>query len=190
MNELQQALASKEKDPQKSAAKVVQLGDNISSLRRSVHRYEMRYGRAKETCSRAVENAIARARKHYENAETKRVKRPDGRIEDWVRNLVVELVALDGVPTAHVPQVIERVRRSFTRKESGDGDGNQDSDDDQTISDRSVRRIMCESYIKAFMYAAKIFGAAPCQCHDDSSIERELTYGVESMDSQWRRVVT
>jgi len=125
----------------------------------------VRYDRAKQTCSRTVEDAIARVRRHYESAETKRVKHPDGRIEDWVRDLVVELVALDGVPTAHVPQVIERVRQSFTRMKSGDGDGNQDSDD-QTISDRSVRRIMCESYTEAFMYAAKLFGAAPCQCRD------------------------
>ena len=122
----------------------------------------MRYDRAKETCSRAVEDAVARARRHYKNAETKRVKRPDGRIEDWVRDLVVELVALDGVPTAHVPQVIERVRRSFVQKESGDDEGDRGGEDNQTISDRSVRRMMCESYVKAFMYAAKLFGAAPC----------------------------
>jgi len=69
------------------------------------------------------------------------MKHPDGRIEDWVHDLVVELVALDGVPTAHVPQVIERVRRSFTRERSGDEGGNQDSDDNQTISDCSVRRV-------------------------------------------------
>ena len=120
---------------------------------------KMRYDRAKEARSRTVGNAVARARKCFENAEVKRVKGPDGRIEDWVRDLVVELVALDGVPTARVPQVIERVRRSFTKKESSNWGG----DKDQTISDRSVRRFMCEAYIKAFMYTAKLFGAAPCE---------------------------
>jgi hypothetical protein len=85
------------------------------------------------------------------------VKQPDGRIEDWVCHLVVELVALDGVPTAKVPQVIDRVRRSFTQTESGDDDKKQ------TISDRSVRRMMVEAYVKAFMYMGKLFGAAPCQ---------------------------
>ena len=162
VNELQQALANTQKDLQKSAARASQLGNNVSTLRQGVQRLRMRYGRAKEMCSHAVEDAVSRARNHYLNAETKRIKRPDGRIEDWVRDLVVELVALDGVPTAHVPQVIERVRRCFTREESGDGDNDQDKDNNQTISDRSVRRMMCESYVKAFMYAAKLFGAAPC----------------------------
>jgi hypothetical protein len=157
MDEVQQALDSREQELQESR-------DRISSLQRETHRFRMRSNRAKETRSQAVEKAVARVRKHYENAETKRVKCSDGRIEDWVRDLVVELVALDGVPTASVPQVIDRVRRSFTQEKSGDEHDNQGSDDNgkQTISDRSVRRIMCESYIKAFMYVAKLFGAAPC----------------------------
>jgi hypothetical protein len=160
MDEVQQALNGRERELQESR-------DKVLSLHRDVRRFKARCDRAEETRSQAVEKAVARAREHYENAETKRVKRPDGRIEDWVRDLVVELVALDGVPTAKVPQVIDRVRRSFIQK-SGDGRDDQGSDDggnngdNQTISDRSVRRIMCESYVKAFMYVAKLFGAAPC----------------------------
>lgn len=176
MNELRQALASTEKDLQKSTMKSLKLEGDVLSLRRSVHRARMGCDRAKETRSRAVENAVARVTKYYESVETKRVKRPDGRIEDWVRDLVVELVALDGVPTARVPQVIERVRQSFTQKKGRDDDEGGDDRDDQTISDRSVRRMMCESYVKAFMYAAKIFEAAPCQCCNNSLIDRMLTY--------------
>ena len=156
---MKQALASTKWDLQKSTAKGLELGDNISTLPQGVHRFKMRYDRAKEMCSHTVEDTVARTRRHYRNAERKRMKHPDGRIEDWVRDLVVEL---NGVPMAHVPQVIERVRRSFTQERSGDEGGNQDSDDNQTISDRSVQRMMCESYIKAFMYAAKLFRVAPC----------------------------
>lgn len=171
-NELLEVLDGKEKDLQRSAARCVELAGTVSSLRRDIHRFGMRCNRAKEVCSHAVENAVNRVRKHYESAETKKVKRPDGRIEDWVRNLVVELVALDGVPTAKVPQVIDRVQCSFTQKKGSDEHGKQDgdehdkqggdSDDKQTISDRSVRRIMVEAYVKAFLYAAKLFGATPC----------------------------
>ena len=114
VDELQQALVSKERDLQKSTTRSSKLENEAMSLRRGVHRFRMRYSRAKETRSHAVEKAVARVTEHYQSAETKRVKQPDGRIQDWVRNLVVELVALDGVPTAHVPQVIERVRRSFS----------------------------------------------------------------------------
>ena len=99
--------------------------------------FKMRCDRAEETCSHEVERAVERVRKCYEGAETKRLKRPDGRIEDWVRDLVVELVALDGVPTLKVPQVIDRVWSSFTQKSHYERGG--DDNDKQTISDRSVR---------------------------------------------------
>jgi hypothetical protein len=171
-SELQKALADretalqdKELELQKSAADCLELRDRVSSLRRDTHRFWMRYDRAKESRSQAVEKAVTRVTKHYESAGTRRVKCPDGRIEDWVRDLVVELVALDGVPTAKVPQVIERVRRSFANKGNDEHDEHDEQgggNDNQIISDRSVRRIMCESYVKAFMYAAQLFGSAPC----------------------------
>lgn len=134
---VQQALDRDERELRESR-------DRTSSLRRDVHRLKARCDRAEETRSQAVEKAVTRARKHFESAETKRVKRPDGRIEDWVRDLVVELVALDGVPTAKVPQVINRVRHCFAQ-ESDNGCNNQGGNDskNQTISDHSVRRIMC-----------------------------------------------
>ena len=37
------------------------------------------------------------------------MKRPDGQIEDWVRDLIVELVALDGVPTVKVPHLVNPI---------------------------------------------------------------------------------
>ena len=125
----------------------------------------MKCTRAEGTRSHAVEKAVDRARKCFESANTKRVKRADGRIEDWVRNLVVELVALDGVPTDKVPQVIERVRRSFDPKENGDGHEKHPDGDAklQTISDRSVRRMLVEAYIKAFLRTAELFNRTPCQ---------------------------
>jgi hypothetical protein len=158
------ALQDKGLELQKSAADCLELRDRVSSLRRDTHRFWMRYDRAKESRSQAVEKAVTRVTKHYESTGTRRVKRPDGRIEDWVRDLVVELVALDGVPTAKVPQVIERVRRSFANKGNDGHDEQGGGDDNQIISDRSVRRMMCESYVGAFMHAAQLFGSAPGQC--------------------------
>jgi len=129
MSDLRRALDSKESE-------VRELKDKVSSLRQDARRFRMRSDQAKETRSKAVEAAVARARKHYKSAETKKVKHPDGRIEDWVRNLVVELVALDGVPTAKVPQVIERVRNAFIQKEAegeGEGEGSNRGDDDGDV---------------------------------------------------------
>jgi len=168
MNELHQALGSKEKELQKSTARCSELADRVPSLSQDVHRLKMRCDRAGEVRSRAIEKAIDRVKKHYESTETKRVKHPNGRIEDWVRDLVVELVALDGVPTAKVPQVIDRVWRSLAQ--------GSENDVKQSISDRSVRRIMIEAYIKAFLYAAKLFKAAPCQYWNDYLIARGLTF--------------
>lgn len=155
MGKLQKSLHSKEKELQKSVLRCSGLTDTVSALRRNVNRFKAKCNRAEGTSSRAVEKAVDRARRHYEGAGTKRLKHPDGRIEDWVRDLVVELVALDGVPTAKVPQVIARVQCSFSHQ-GGDNSGKQ------TISDRSVRRMMVEAYVKAFMYSAKLFIAAPC----------------------------
>ena len=142
IDELSQALNRREEEFQNSVAQCLTLGGMVSSLRRDVHRLRMTCVRAKETRSHAVEEAVDRARKHFKSANTKRVKRLDGRIEDWVRNLIVELVALDGVPTAKVPQVIERVRRSFVSTEN-----NNEHDDqanyitkEETVSDCSVHR--------------------------------------------------
>jgi hypothetical protein len=72
----------------------------ISSLCRDVDRFRKRRSRAEDARSHAVEKVVGMVRKRYESTNTRRVKRPDGRIEDWVRDIVVELVALDGVPTA------------------------------------------------------------------------------------------
>lgn len=159
IGELSQALNDKEGELRASTAQCLTLTEKVSSLHRDVNRLKKRCIRVEVTRSQAIERAVDTARRHFESANTRRIKRPDGRIEDWVRNLVVELVALDGVPTAKVPSVIDRVRRSFVPKETGDGrDKDGDEERKQTISDRSVRRIMAESYVKAFLRAALLFG--------------------------------
>lgn len=184
IDELSQALESKDEEFQASAAQCSMLTEKVSSLHRDVDRLRKRCNRVEETHFQAIERAVNTAREHFESANTRRIKRPDGRIEDWVRHLVIELVALDGVPTAKVPSVIDRVRRSFTPKETSDGP-DQDGDDErkQTISDRSVRRIMAESYVKAFLRAAHLFSKTPCQCWTYNSINKKLTFDyLSSMD--------
>ena len=177
VDELSQALDSKEGELWASTAQCSTLTEKNSSLHRDVDRLRKKCNRAEETHSRAIERAVDTARKHFESANTRRIKRPDGRIEDWVRDLVVELVALDGVPTAKVPSVIDWVRRCFVPEETGDGH-DQDGDDErkQTISDRSVRRIMAESYVKAFLRAAHVFSKAPCQCQTYNPMNDELNF--------------
>lgn len=109
----------------------------------------------KGTSSCAIKKAVDRVRKYYESAETKRLKCSNGWIEDWVHDLVVKLVALNGVPTAKVPQVIDRVQCCFSCQDSN-------NDCKQTIGDCSVWWMMVEAYVKVFMYLAKLFTAAPC----------------------------
>lgn len=136
----------------------------VSSFRRDASRFKLRCKRAEGVRSRAVERAVNRTRRQFEGTRTKRIKHPDGRIEDWVRNLVVELVALDGVPTAKVPQVIERVRQSLIPSENrNEHDGQTSGDTKERISDRSVRRMLVEAYVKAFLRAAELFNRTPCQ---------------------------
>lgn len=161
---LQQALRAKEEELQRSATHHLELTNTVSSLCWDVHRLKTKCNWAEESCSCAVEKAVDRVRKHWDSAETKRVKQPDGRIKDWVHDLVVELVALDGVPMTKVPQVIDGVWCGFTQK-SGNEHNNQHggNGDKQTISDCSVRQIMVEAYVKAFLYAASLFRAALCQ---------------------------
>ena len=190
INELSCALDRKEEELQKSTTQCSRLNERISSLERNVHRFRARCDRAEEKRSHAVEAAIDRTRKQFESANSRRVKRPDGRIEDWVRDLVVELVSLDGVPTEKVPQVIERVRRSFIAEETSKSDGRTGGNSKkEMISDRSVRRILVEVYVKAFLRAGELFHRAPCQCQNSCYlIGNKLTLSdipIESMDSEW-----
>ena len=160
---------------QRSNARCSELNNVVDSLRHNVDRLRKRCSRAKETSCREIEKAVNRARTQFESADTKQVKRPDGRIKNWVRDLVVELVALDSVPTAKVPQVIERVWRSFAPEGDEHDDRTRADTRKQTISDRSVRRIMVESYIKAFLRAAQLFSEAPCQCQSSHLSNNKLT---------------
>jgi septal ring factor EnvC (AmiA/AmiB activator) len=82
INALSKTLDSKEKELQNSAAQSSTLKERVSSLCQDVHRFRIRCARAEEAHSHAVEKAVDRARKQFESRNSKRIKRPDGRIED------------------------------------------------------------------------------------------------------------
>ena len=175
MDGLLEVVSNEQEELQRSNARCLELDNVVDSLRHNIDRSRKRCSRAKETRCHEIEKAVNRARTQFESAGTKQVKRPDGRIENWVRNLVVELVALDSVPTAKVPQVIERVRCNFAPKGDEHDDQARVDARKQTISDRSVRRIMVESYVKAFLRAAQLFSEAPCQCRGSCLTNKKLT---------------
>ena len=73
INELLQTLGEKEKELKDSAAECSTLTGKVSSLHQHVQRFRMRSVRAKGTGSRAIEEAVERAKKHFESANAKRV---------------------------------------------------------------------------------------------------------------------
>jgi len=145
------------------------LRDRTSKLHK-----EVRILRTKTLCapgqhSRATEAAVAKAVRESEaEFHDLRIKRPDGRIENWVRDLSCRLITVRHLPASQTPGAISDMLRAI-RANTGDHDRTDndnvntypDLGDGETFSDRSARRFPLEGHVMGKIQLAQDFKAAP-----------------------------
>jgi len=141
----------------------------ISSLYKEVRRLRVKTLRAPGQRSRAVKAAISKAASKFKaQSNAYRIKRPDGRIENWVRDLSCRLIAIRHLPASQTPGAISDILQAI-RTHTGDLNGTDndgisnhvDPGDVETFSDRSARRFPLEGNVMGKIQLAKEFKAAP-----------------------------
>ena len=139
------------------------LRDRTSKLHKEVRRLRKKTLRLVEQRTHAVEAALAKAADEFKmDSHTWRIKRPDGRIEDWVRDLTCKLIAVHHVPASRTPGVISDVFQALKTHVSGPDGMDIDGVDPrlEKFSDRSARRFPIEHHVKGKIRVAKEFKAA------------------------------
>jgi len=143
--------------------------DHTLGLNKKVRRLQRKTLRAPRQRSHAVEVATMKTAGEFKaRSNPWRMKRPDGRIENWVRDLSCRLMVTRHIPASQIPGAISDVLRAIEANTSGhdgtDNDGSNvhaDSGNKETFSDRSVRRFPIERHILGKIQAAREFKATP-----------------------------
>lgn len=143
--------------------------NRTSRLRKEVQKLRTKVLHAPGQRDRAVKAAVSKVVREFgERQNIWRIKRPDGRIEDWIRDLSCRLIAIHHLPASRTPSAISDIIQTF-KAHTGDHNGTDDSGTDpgvdpgsvETFSDRSVRRFPLEGHVLVKMQIAKEFKAAP-----------------------------
>lgn len=140
-----------------------------SKLSKEIRRLQMKALRAPGQRSHAVEVAIAKTADELRaRSNIWRIKRPDGRIENWVRDLTCRLITHRRVPTTQIPGTISDILRaiksnaeSHNQTDDIEVDARTDLSDVETFSDRSARRFPLEGHVMGKLQVAREFKAAP-----------------------------
>lgn len=118
-------------------------------------------------CSHAVEAALVKAASSEFGGrlEVWKIKRPGGRIKDWVRDPTCRLICVQHVPASQAPGAISDTVRAFKAR-AGDRDGtnNESSNANASrdlFSNRSARWFPVEGRALGQIRIAKEFKAAP-----------------------------
>jgi hypothetical protein len=159
-------LRKKDDALERSRGDCSRLRSRTSKLSKEVKKLRLKALRAPGQCSLAVETALAKAANR--RPDIWRIKRDDGRIEDWVRDLTCKLICIRHVPASQTPGVISDIVRAFkTHVDDDNGTDNENSDvgtdrnDVETFSDRSARRFPVEGHVMERIQVAKEFKDAP-----------------------------
>jgi len=136
--------------------------DRASNLQREVRKLRAKALRAPEQRFQAVEAAIAKVTNEFkERSNVWRIKRPNGQIENWVRDLGCRLITIRHLPATQTPGAISDILQAIKASTGGyDGDGD-DSSESETFSDRSARRFPLEGRVMGQMMIAEEFKTAP-----------------------------
>ena len=141
--------------------------DHISKLHKEVRRLRAKAVRAPGQRAHAVEAAISKATNNFE-ADAWRIKRPDGRIENWVRDLSCKLISIRHLPASQTPGAIFDILQAIkahtcgrNKTDDDDVDTGVDPGDMKPFSDRSARRFPLEGHVMGKIQVAKEFKAMP-----------------------------
>lgn len=134
--------------------------DRTSKLQREVRNLRKKVLRAPGQRSHAVEVAVTRTASELGgHSNVWKIKHPNGRIKNWIRDLTCRLITVHHIPATQAPGVVSEVIRAL-RANTGD-DCNLDADEEETFSDRSARRFPLEGCIMGEMMVAEELKTAP-----------------------------
>lgn len=170
-------LKSKTKTLEKISNDHSRLRAHSSKLHKEVRALRTKSLRGREQRSRAAKAAAMKAvRKFKEHSIVWRIKRPDGRIENWVRDLSCRLITVHHLPASQTPGAISDILQTIKANTSDhggtdddDADTHANPDDKETFSDRSARRFPLEGHVMGKIKLAREFKAAPGQLSDTLS---------------------
>jgi len=142
------------------------LQNHTSKLHKEVRTLWRKTLRAPGQYSRTVKAATSKAIREFKaHSHALRIKRPDGRIENWVRDLGCRLISIRHLPASQTPGAISDILRAIkanTGDHGGtDDDTSADPSDEETFSDRSARRFPLEGHVMGKIQLAQEFKAAP-----------------------------
>ena len=145
------------------------LQDRTSRLQKEVKRLRVKAFRAPGQCSFAVEAALAKAANEAKGQSSIwRIKRPNGRIENWVRDLTCKLICVRHVPASQAPGVVSDIVQAFkthtgnhNKAKNETSDAGVDQGSVETFSNRSSSRFPLEGHVMGQIQLAKEFKAEP-----------------------------
>ena len=158
-------LASKNQSLEKASNESLRYWDRALKLQKEVRNLRARAVHAPVQRARAVEVAIAEVANEFkQHSNVWRIKRPDGRIENWVRDLSCRLITVRHLPATQTPGAVSDILQAIKANTGGHDSADNDDDNpcaDTTFSDRSARRFPLEGRIMGEMMVAEEFKAAP-----------------------------
>jgi hypothetical protein len=151
-------LESKTQALEEASSDHSRLQDRISKLHKEVRRLRAKTLRAPQQRSHAVNVAVTKAADQFK-AESNpwRIKRPDGRIENWVRDLVCRLIAIRHLPASQTPGTVSDILQAI----KANTDDLDVPSEKEIFSDRSARRFPLEGHVMGKIMVAREIKAAP-----------------------------
>ena len=161
--------AVRESEQQEVARELGTIKERHGETKKKLRQFRERLARVPSRLERAVQGAV----KAQEQTSARQVKSPAGVVEDWARDLIRSLVIKLGVPVMKAPAVFLSVAQAL-------GVNVED-----TISDRTCRRIVLEGGVFAKTWLAKEISESTSPLHQSIEMNFELMYP-HRFDNQWR----
>ena len=148
--------AAAETERQEAARVVESLEERNSRMKKKLRRFRERLSRAPSMLERAIQKALKVEGRTSVNAGTHRIKSTTGVVEEWARDLIRSLVIKAGVPVMKVPAVFLLVTQALG------------VDIEDTVSDRTCRRIVLEGGVLAKTWLVKEIGESASESYQSS----------------------
>ena len=158
VNDLQERLVTFENNHK--GQRQTNAADRTSKLQREVRSLRKKVLRAPEQRSHAVKVAVARTASELgSHSNVSKIKHPNGRIKNWVRDLTCRLITVHHIPATQAPGVVSEVMRAIRANTGNNCD--HDSGEEEIFSDRLARRFPLEGCIMGEMMVAEELKTVP-----------------------------
>jgi len=160
------AIRDKPTSEKKTSDNDQKIQDRTLNLQKEVRNLRAKALRAPGQRLQAVDAAVVKVTNEFkERSNIWRIKRPNGQIENWVRDLGCRLITVRHLPATQTPGAISDILLAIKASTGGyDGVGDGDVDNpgkSETFSDRSARRFPLEGRVMGQMMIAQEFKTAP-----------------------------